>query len=193
MTATEPAPAELQAFEQLAARRRTSLLMDPARSVEPALVERLCHLATWAPNHKRTWPWRFTSFTGDARLALGEAFAADQTEAGFTDEAKLVKTRRKYGRAPVVLVVGSAVGDSPERTGENRDAVAAAIQTLLLGATAAGLANFWSSAPARHGRRALAVCGWPDGTDIVGVVYLGWPSGDVEVPERPLTEIIRRS
>jgi len=182
----------LEAFEALARSRRTSLLVDHDRDIDGALVDRLIALATWAPNHKRTWPWRFTVFTGPGRADLGAAFAADQEDAGLTDEAKLAKIRRKYHRAPVVIVVASAPAESAERTSENRDAVAAGIQNLLLGAHAAGLAGFWSSAPAARGRRALGLCDLPVDAEIVGVVYLGWPAGDVEVPPRPAPVIVRR-
>lgn len=183
----------LAGFEALARSRRTNLLVQRDRPVDPALVDRLIALATWAPNHKRTWPWRFTVFTGEGRAAIGEAFAADQADAGMTDEAKLAKTRRKYHRAPVVVAVASLPADSAERTAENRDAVAAGIQNLLLGAAAAGLAGFWSSAPAPRGVRALSLCELPADAEIVGVVYLGWPESDVEVPERPAPVVVRHS
>jgi hypothetical protein len=57
-------------------------------------------------------------------------------------EMKVTKTRTKYLRAPVVVVVGSAPGESALQNEENRDAVAAGIQNMLLGATALGLAVF---------------------------------------------------
>ena len=84
-----------------------------------------------------------------------------------------------------MLVVGSDLGDTPLRTVENRDAVAAGIQNLLLGATAAGLASFWSSCPKGAERAVSDVCDFPDGTAVVGLIYLGWPVGDVETPPRP--------
>ena len=55
----------------------------------------------------------------------------------------------------------------------------------MLGATALGLASFWSSPPSRRGRRTLALCGFPSDTELIGVIYLGWPSDTVETPERP--------
>ncbi len=180
---------DLDGLEALVRRRRTSLIMDLTRPVDPALVDRLCGLVAWAPNHKRTWPWRVAVFTGDSRAALGNAFADDQADAGETDLVRVEKSRRKYGRSPVCVVVGADPGDSTERMGENRDAVAAGIQNLLLGATAAGLANFWSTPPGRRGPRTLALCGFPAGTELVGVVYLGWPGGDVEVPVRPALHV----
>lgn len=172
-------------FEALVRGRRTNLLIDLERQVDESLVERLCGLINWAPNHKRTWPWQVAVFTGPARAALGNAFADDQAEAGEQDLVRIEKARRKYLRAPVCVVVGSAGGDSTERTGENRDAVSAGIQNLLLGATAVGLASFWSTPPGRRGPRVLNMCGFAENTELIGVIYLGWPKEHADTPERP--------
>ena len=51
------------------------MLVDVDRPVPHELVERLCELAQWAPNHKRTWPWRFALVEGDARAELGDLIA----------------------------------------------------------------------------------------------------------------------
>jgi nitroreductase len=58
---------------------------------------------------------------------------------------------------------------------ENRDAVAAGVQNLLLGATALGLASFWSTAPLIDSPRALDLCGFAPDDRIVAVIYLGHP------------------
>jgi nitroreductase len=174
-------------------RRRTSLLMDLGKPVDHDLVERLCRLVHWAPNHRRTWPWQIAVFRDESRYALGSAFADDQVDAGETDPVRIDKARRKYGRAPVVVVIGSVMGTSDEMRGENRDAASAGIQNLLLGATAAGLASFWSTPPGRSGSRVLSLCGFETATELVGVVYLGWPSDEVPVPERPALPITLHS
>lgn len=176
---------DLHAFSELVRSRRTSMVVDQGRPVPPELVEHLCELATWAPNHKRTWPWRFASFRGDARLHLGEAFVADMHERGVGDDVKHAKTLTKYARTPTVLVVGCAAHEHPTFHDENRDAVAAGVQNLLLGATAAGLASFWSTAPLNDSPRALELCGFDPDVRIVAVVYLGWPTSLPERPERP--------
>jgi nitroreductase len=172
-------------FGALVRGRRTSLLVDRTRPVPEDLLAELCELATWAPNHKKSWPWRFALFTGNGRARLGEAFADDMAERGFGDEAKRAKTRGKYLRAPAVLVVGSAAHEHPTFHQENRDAVAAGIQNLLLGATAAGLASFWSTPPVADGPRVLELAGFEADVSMIGVLYLGWPSGTTEVPRRP--------
>lgn len=182
-------PLDFDRLSRIIVSRRTSLVVDRDRPVPTEIVERLCELAMWAPNHKRTWPWRFASFTGDGRLRLGDAAAEDLIASGSTDEMKLGKVRSKFARTPVSLVVGSAPDDHPSFHDENRDAVAAGIQNLLLGATALGLASFWSTAPVLDGERTLALCGFEPGTRIIGIVYLGWASSDVPDAPRPPLEI----
>lgn len=178
-------PERLSGIEELIRLRRTNLLIDTSRSVPDDIVERLCALVQWAPNHKRTWPWHLAVVSGDGRARLGAALSDDQADDGETDTARLDKTRRKYGRAPVCIVVGYSTDPSPERSGENRDAAAAGIQNLLLGATAFGLASFWSSPPSRRAPRTRELCGFPGGVELLGVIYVGWPNGSVEVPLRP--------
>jgi nitroreductase len=175
----------LDELTSLITARRTNLLVDQGREVPVELVERLCALATWAPNHKRTWPWRFALFTGDARARLGEAFADDMAEVGFGDEFKVNKTRSKYLRTPAALVIGSAAHEKPALQRENLHAVAAGIQNILLGATAAGLATYWGSPPLNDSKRVLAMCEFDPDVHLLGVIYLGWPGADVAVPERP--------
>jgi len=175
----------LDEFADLARSRRTHMLVDKAQPVSAELVDELCEIATWAPNHKRTWPWRFAHLTGDARSRLGRAFAADMIDAMIGDEPKRTKTLTKYERTPSIVVVACEPHDHPTFHAENRDAVAAAIQTFLLAATAAGLASFWSTPPVMSSPRTLDLCGFGPGDRIAAVIYLGWPSAEVEAPVRP--------
>lgn len=172
-------------FADLVRARRTHMLVDHRQPVPAELIDQLCELGTWAPNHKKTWPWKFAAFTGEPRLRLGEAFVADMTERGVGDEGKRLKTLTKYARTPVSLVVGCAAHEHPTFHAENRDAVAAAVQNILLGATALGLASFWATAPLIDSPRALALCGFQPDDRIVAIIALGWPNSTVEAPVRP--------
>jgi nitroreductase len=168
--------------------RRTSMLVDKQRDVPQQIVRDLCELAQWAPNHKRTWPWRFAIAEGDARARLGEVIA-DAMQAQGDPPEKVEKSRTKYLRTPVTLVVGSAPGDSPQRTAENRDAVAAGIQILLLAATDQGLASYWGSCPKGANDVVAELCNFEPGTHISGLIYLGWASTTVETPGRPAPDV----
>jgi nitroreductase len=176
----------LAAFETLAAARRTNLRIDPDRPVSDDLVERLCRLAQWAPNHHRTWPWRFAALTGDARRRLGALVADDLRAAGAASE-KIAKAEGKYLRAPLMLAVavGHGEGDDEVRRTEDRDAVAAGVQNLLLGATAAGLATYWGSGAVLGLDTVRRLCGFGPGDTLVALLYVGHPVGDVPVPSRP--------
>ena len=99
--------------------RRTTKLLDPDTPVDPTVIEELCALATWAPNHKRTEPWRFAVFTGDGRRVLGETIA-DALQAAGGHEAKILKTRTKYLRSAAVVLVGSTPGPDEMTTAEPR-------------------------------------------------------------------------
>ena len=175
---------ELDELSQLIARRRTSMLVDRDREVPRKLIERLCELVQWSPNHKRTWPWRFAVVEAQGRSRLGEVIA-EAMQANGDPAEKVLKARTKYLRAPTTIVIGSVAGDSPLRTAENRDAVAAGVQNLLLGATAAGLATYWGSCPKGANDVVAHFCGFEPDTHISGLVYLGWATSQVEVPERP--------
>ena len=176
-------------FATLVTSRRTNLFVDPDRQVPRELLDQLCALATWAPNHKKTWPWCFAQITGQSRASLGQIAAEAMLRYGDSDE-KVLKTRTKYLRAPAMLVVGSREGDTELRSSENRDATAAGIQNILLGATALGLASYWSSCPKGANDDVAAFCKFGPGTFITSLIYLGWPLRSVEIPARPPAEIL---
>jgi nitroreductase len=168
--------------------RRTSMLVDKERPVPNELIEELCELASWAPNHKRTWPWRFAAITGPAQLRFGDTVA--EAMAAYGDEpAKVDKARTKYARTPAVVVIGSTAGDSELRTIENRDATAAAVQNLMLAATARGLATYWGSCPKGANDPVAEFCGFEPATAVVCIMYIGWATSAVETPMRPQPSI----
>ena len=173
------------AFADLVMSRRTNMRVDTERTVPSEIIDRLCQLARWAPNHKHTFPYRFASLTGDARLRLGEAFADDMQDRDFGDDEKRAKTRTKYARTPNIIAVASAPHEKPTLDQENRYAVAAAIQMVLLGATAQGIATYWSTPPLNDSPRALEVCKFEPQDRFVGVIYVGYPSATLPTPQRP--------
>lgn len=168
---------DLATVERIATARRSSLLVDRELPVPPELVGRLCGLVATAPNHKRTRPWRVAACIGAGRADLGAIWAEALAAAGGA-EGKVAKTRTKYTRTPVVLVVGCVPDEDAHRHLEDRCAVAAGVQNLLLGATASGLASFWGSPPVPVCEEVNALLGFEPGTTVIGAVYLGWPNAD---------------
>ena len=175
-------------FASLARTRRTSMLVDRSRPVPRDLVEHLCELAQWAPNHKRTWPWQFAVVEGDGRATFGNV-VADAMQAYGDGPDKVDKARGKYLRTPATLVVASRPGGGPLREAENRDAVAAGVQNILLAGTAHGLATYWGSCPKGANDPVAELCGFEPGSTVVAIIYLGWATEHPEAPERPPVDL----
>ena len=174
-------PDELAA---LIAARRSNIFIDAESDVSDSQIEQMLNAAQWAPNHKRTWPLRVAVVRGGSRQGLGEVIADAMAIRG-DDEAKVTKTRTKYLRAPVIFVVASAVGETANETEENKYAVAAGIQNLLLTAEVMGLAALWSS-PAKGANEVITTFCNMDNTDhVLGIIYVGRANKKAPLASRP--------
>jgi len=175
-------------LETLITARRSSLLIDASRSIDDVIIQRITSVGQWAPNHKRTWPLRIAVITGDSRSTLGNTIA-DAMAAQGDDEMKVTKTRGKFMRSPIVIVVASAEGATPNETEENKYAVAAGVQNMLLMAESFGLAALWGS-PAKGANDAITtLCAMEPTDHVIGIIYLGWPTQSVAAPERPINQV----
>lgn len=149
-----------------------------------AAVEELLVAATHAPNHHLTAPWRFVVLTGAARREVGEAHAAavvrQRPDAG---PDVIARESARLERAPVVIAcIVRTDPDDVVQAREDRDAVATAIQNLLLAAHIRGLAAMWRTGAMVDEPEVLAALGLVPGDAIVAFVYLGHAS--VAPPER---------
>lgn len=175
-------------LQELVRARRTDMMVDKNRKLDDGTVEKLCELAMWAPNHKLTFPSAFAAITGDARERLSNCTADAMARNGDTPE-KVAKARTKFQRAPMILIIGTESGDTQLRTEENRDAVSAGIQNILLGATSLGLASFWSSCPKGANDDVAKFCEFKPDTHITAMIYLGHPQRVATAIQRPPAKI----
>lgn len=151
------------------------------------LVERIIEAAVWAPNHHRTEPWKFVVMTGDGRQKLGSAYAeiASEKLTGVTEEEKaqrLEKEKEKALRAPVVIAAVCAPSDDPKVIrAEEKAAVHAAVQNMLLAAHANGLGAVWRTGEPAYHPAMKRWLGLESSEEVVGLIYMGYP--DMEPPE----------
>jgi nitroreductase len=173
--------------------RRSNLNVDLQREVPRHVVERLLGLAVTAPNHYRTNPWRFAVVTGDARVRLGNVVAEVAAAKPDAKEAVVERQRVQFLRAPTVVVAASATDPDPIKQAENKHAVAAGVQNILLGATAMGLASAWRSGPPMIDpdttARVKEEIGLEPTDEIVSFIYLGYPIGAPGSKEAPTPSI----
>lgn len=177
-----------------AIRARRSVAKVTDAPVDRAVLERMLEAAVWAPNHKVTNPWRFIVLQGDALDALGDAHAAAvaRTKPDLTEEGRRAQ-RALTRRAPVIIVAVNSPGtDDPVVRRDDRDAVAAAVQNMLLVAHEAGVGAIWRTGPFVDEPEVRAYLGCGDGDEIVAFVYAGMPNGTVvPVPERrPVADVV---
>lgn len=151
----DPGPLVLAA-ERLIAGRRTIHRFDPARPVPPDLLRRAVALATRAPNHKHTEPWRFVALTGATREQLVD-LNADLVRAKSGDAAADDK-RARWNEVPAYLVATCRRSDDAVREREDRDACAAALQNLALALWAEGVGAKWTTGPATRERGGAPTC-----------------------------------
>jgi len=151
------------------------------------LVERLLDAAVQAPNHHRNRPWRFVVLTGKARERLGEVMARSfQERVPNAAEAALEVERKRPLRAPVLIAVGIDPPDQPKIVEiENICAGAAAVENLLLAAHDLGLGAMWRTGAAAADPRVKEFLGFDPDQHLIAIVYVGYPEGEREAPERP--------
>lgn len=153
-------------------------------------VIHLLELADWAPTHKHSEPWRFLVF-GPERVAdfcLGHAALykahtpEDQYEAPKFE--KLLHLGDRTSHLIVVYMKRSVSPKLPEW--EELAATACAVQNILLGAEAAGIAAFWSTGGMTNHAAIKPWLNLNDDETPVGLLYLGYtdsvPNGTRRIP-----------
>lgn len=188
-------------FAAIAHRRSLGLArVHSDKPVDRRLVERILAAADWAPSHGETEPWRFTVYTGEARKALGNAFAEayrEDTPAPEFKPATFDAQKERALAAPVWISIGVApalLTDGSLRMTEQEEtlAVGCAVQNLHLVASATGLAGMWLSKGVMIHPHVAQFVGLTPPSRLLGFFFLGWPKIDWPAGERrPLSGKVR--
>lgn len=149
--------------------------------VARSVLEELFELATWAPNHHLTNPWRFRVL-GPASLAALK-LAADAQIPGSGD---------KLDRAPTLVAVSYVTSpDDPVVDEEDLCSAAVAAYLVLLGAHARGLAGYWRTPAVLRIAEGRAALGMGEDERALGLLHLGEPRQEQRVPDRaPVTDVV---
>ncbi|HEX5759400.1 MAG TPA: nitroreductase family protein [Thermoanaerobaculia bacterium] len=153
--------------------RRTHKAFAP-EPVPREQLEELLELASWAPNHNLTVPWRFR--------VIGPASLARLKEAAGPEGAA------KLDRAPTLIVVSCALNGGADQDEEDLHATAVASYIVLLAAHARGLAGYWRTPALLRTEAGRAAVGLPGEERFVGLLHLGNPRQERPAPERPGAE-----
>ncbi len=164
-------------LESLSARRSLGKMRPDAPPRE--LIERVLQAGVHAANHHDTQPWRFFVLTNEARSEFGEVLvqALVRRLDGATPNLEGLKEgeRRKPLRSPVLIVVGvTSENADPMARREDLQAASAALQNMLIAATALGLAAIWRTGDGAYDDHVKAHFGLQPSDEIAGILYLGY-------------------
>ncbi len=177
----------MSVLDIIKARRTIGAMQD--KDVSENAINLMLEAGTWAPNHKKTEPWKFRVFTGDSRVRLGDEMERimKQKTAHLSEEEALKKTTKaKKGplRAPVIIAVAvSPSGKVPEI--EEISAVAASIQNMLLVAEEQGLATIWRTGDIVYQSELNDFLSLEDGDKLLGLIYVGHPNKEASSKRIP--------
>ena len=105
-------------------------------SIEVDVIKRILAAAHMAPNHKMTWPWRFTVVGKDTRAGL---LPIAYRLKNATSEKMQARIRAKLLNPAALVVVTQVTVEDDFRRKEDYAATCCAIQNLQLAAYAEGL------------------------------------------------------
>lgn len=168
----------------IATRRTTKPAQMNGKIIAQEDLQDILALADWAPTHARTEPWRFFVLTGENLQKFCEHHA--QLYWANTSPETRTETKRdalmNMGNKTSHLVI-SVMRRTPEAkiiTEEEYAAVATATQNILLGATAKGIASFWSTGGMTHHPAMKLYLELKDEDLLMGLIYLGYTDEPVK-------------
>ncbi len=186
MTRPETIPA---AVAEVLRQRRTVGAFEP--DLPPAaIVDAAIELATWAPNHKKTEPWRFLKLgpqTASAVVELNTRLIAEKKG----PEAAEPK-RKQWSRVPGWLVVTCPLSTDAMLQEEDYAACCCAIQNLSLALWSAGVGTKWSTGDVTRHPEFFRLLGL-DATQVrvVGLIWYGYPQAIPQQSRMAVSEVVR--
>ena len=153
-------------------------------------VNQLLSLAHWAPTHGRTEPWKFFVYGGEALKQFGKDHGDlywDHTAEDKRQEATRDKLMHNVDLASHLVIAVMKRGENVKIPQvEEVAAASAAIQNILLGANALGIASFWSSGGMTHTHALKEYLKLGHDDIIMGLIFLGYT-------DEPAKEGVRNS
>jgi nitroreductase len=158
-------------------------------ALDRATLTALCDLARWAPTHRMTQPWRLAVLDQAAIRRLDAFLVSEPAIAAVPDAvkgpAKLAKLRERLPQLGAIIQITWVRDADPAIDLEEHAAASAAVQNILLGATAFGLGSFWSTSAALAHPKTLAWCGAdPAREGFLGSLWLGVTAKQPAIPPR---------
>lgn len=155
------------------------------RHIPNEVMQQLLELADWAPTHAYTEPWRFVVFGPDKV----KSFCSDHANLYRQNinpedfqEARYEKLLHMGDHTSHIIIAIMQRGSNPKiPVLEEIAATSCAVQNLLLGATAHGIASYWGSGGMAYKLPMKTFLNLREEDLVLGILYLGY--SDKPLPE----------
>lgn len=134
-------------FDLIKKRRSVFPVQYNSESITKETIEKLLEAANWAPNHKKTEPWRFKVLMGDSKARLGEFLSKKYQEVEAKPKQIKIKKLQENPKKAAAIITICMQRDPNESLPEWEEiaATAMAVQNMWLAATELGIGSYWSS------------------------------------------------
>jgi nitroreductase len=174
-----PGPENIDHFNSIIKYRRSSTppLYVKGKVIPQEIIQQILVNANYAPNHKKTEPWRFTIFTGEGLKKLSE-MQADIYKKYAGEKFSELKLRKLVDfplMCSHIIAIGMKRDEAKRiREIEEIEAVACAVQNMFLTATAYGLGAYWSTGGITYFEESKPYFNLGEEDHLLGFFHLGY-------------------
>jgi nitroreductase len=172
--------------EVLRGRRTINLYLQ--MPVPGALVREAIEVATWAPNHHVTEPWRFYMLGRETIAACVERVR--ELVAARKDEKAAAFKAASWAEKPGWLVVTCRREGDDLRQREDYAACCAAVQNFMLYLWKAGVGSKWTTGEITRDPRFRDIVGIGEEEFVVGLIWYGYPKLTPEQSRSELANVL---
>lgn len=134
-------------FDLIRKRRSVFPVQYNSEPIAIETIEKLLKAGNWAPNHRKTEPWRFKVLMGASKTGLGQFLATKHQEIEAKPKQIKIKKLQENPKKAAAIIAICMQRDPNESLPEWEEvaATAMAVQNMWLAATELGVGAYWSS------------------------------------------------
>lgn len=181
-------------LEQLIKTRRTVHQFKPER-IPDELVEKALELSLWAPNHRLTYPWRYTFISDEKRQSLIDlAVELKKEKDSSFSKIKEVGLRKRLGEPSHWVALGINKNPDPGIFQEDIATLGCSVQIASLYLWDKGISTKWSTGKFSTHQRTYEILDLdPEKVFLMGALFIGI-ADVVPAPSSrpPLNDVLKR-
>ena len=177
----------MDALDALLQRTASPRLAEPMPTENE--LESIYQAGLRAPDHGMLRPWRLLVVKDDGREKLGQLFVDCMNPESEEQKTKLLNAPL---RAPLIIIAVAEIQEHPKVPPvEQISAVAAAVQNMSVAIHAMGYSSIWRTGAVAFDDNVKNALGFRSHDEIVGLLYVGTPTVEREVPENKIEDYFR--